>query len=236
MTSNRTVAAASFLTGVAVASLFRLLGKRRANKRDRLNAGARPDEGADSSMFWGDETKLTKIPQKNKFLPADLYGEMVRSCVVCCVDCLIVRFNPVTNKDECLLVERASDPAKGIWWLPGGRLFKGETFFDGAVRKAKEETGLDDVKPIQVLGFYNTFFPTSAWDTEEEKGTQTVQPIVLVKLGKGAEIKLDKTSERFRWGTLCPEEAKRIGEDKYVLNALLKYQAWNSTFGAASNS
>lgn len=81
----------------------------------------------------------------------------------------------MTNRKECLLVERATEPVKGVWWLPGGRLFKGETFFDGAIRKAKEETGLDNVKPIQVLGFYNTFFPTSAWDTDECKGTQTVQ-------------------------------------------------------------
>ena len=120
---------------------------------------------------------------------------------------------------------------KGIWWLPGGRLFKGETFFDGAIRKAKEETGLNDVEPVQILGFYNTFFPTSAWDTETGKGTQTVQPIILVKLQKGAEIILDKTSERYRWIGLCPDEAGVNGEDKYVVDALLKLQAWNSTYG-----
>jgi colanic acid biosynthesis protein WcaH len=228
--SHKTIVTTSFLAGFAAATLFRLIDKRRQSKKNRQNAGAGP-EGSDSSLFWGDEKTLTEVPKKNKFLPADVYGKMVQDCVVCCVDCLIVRFNPLTKRKECLLVERGSEPAKGIWWIPGGRLFKGETFFDGAVRKAREETGLDDVEPVQVLGFYNTFFPDSAWDTDTAKGTQTVQPIILVKLQKGAEIKLDATSERYRWIGLDPEEAVSNGEDKYVVNALSKLEAWNSTYG-----
>jgi colanic acid biosynthesis protein WcaH len=97
-------------------------------------------------------------------------------------------------------VERASEPVKGVWWWPGGRLLKGETFFDAAIRKAKQETGLTQVKPIQVLGVWNTFFPTSHWDTPTEKGTQTVNPIVLVELTTpGGDVVLDETSERWRW-------------------------------------
>ena len=228
--NNKTLVTASFVAGFAVASLFRLLDKRRTSRKNRINAGAGP-EGSDSSWFWGDVEALTQVPKKNKFLAAELYGQMVRDCVVCCVDCVAVRFNPITKRKECLLVERAGEPAKGTWWLPGGRLFKGETFFDGAIRKAREETGLQDVEPVQVLGFYNTFFPTSSWDTDLEKGTQTVQPIILVKLKEGAEVVLDETSERFRWIGLCPDEAKKNGEDKYVVDALAKLKAWNSTYG-----
>jgi len=165
----------------------------------------------------------------------------VRHTVVVCVDCLIVKFNVHTQRFECLLVERADEPAKNLWWLPGGRLYKGETFFDGALRKVKEETGMDNEKegnsivPIQVLGFYNTFFPTSSWDTDAEKGTQTVQPIVLVKIETNhSDILLDRTSERYRWIGLDPEEAKRNGEDRYVVDALLKYQAWNTSYGSTS--
>lgn len=187
-------------------------------------------EGNDLSLFYGDVTELTTITDKRKFLPKDVYATLVRDAVVCCVDCLIVRTNE-SGRKECLLVERSSEPVKGVWWLPGGRLLKGETFFAAARRKAQQETGLTDVNPIQVLGVWNTFFPTSHWDTETEKGTQTVNPIVLVELNEpGADVKLDETSEQWRWIGLNPEAATKNGEDRYVLQALLRLKAWNPTY------
>jgi ADP-ribose pyrophosphatase YjhB (NUDIX family) len=187
--------------------------------------------GNDLSLFYGDVKELTTITDNRKFLPKDVYGTLVRDAVVCCVDCLIVRINNESGKKECLLVERSTEPVKGVWWLPGGRLLKGETFFAAARRKAQQETGLTDVKPIQVLGVWNTFFPTSHWDTKTEKGTQTVNPIVLVELNApGADVKLDETSEQWRWIGLDPEAAAKNGEDRYVLQALLRLKTWDPTY------
>jgi ADP-ribose pyrophosphatase YjhB (NUDIX family) len=41
-----------------------------------------------------------------------------------------------------------------VWWLPGGRIFKGETFYDTAVRKIRDETGNKNaiVTPLGVIG------------------------------------------------------------------------------------
>jgi hypothetical protein len=119
-----------------------------------LLAGA-TEEGNDLSLFYGDVDELTTITDSRKFLPSDLYGKLVRDCVVFCVDIVLVR-KTSDNKQECLLVKRSSEPAKGLWWWPGGRMLKGETFFDAAKRKAQQETGLDDVTCIQVLGIWNT--------------------------------------------------------------------------------
>ena len=213
-------------------------------------------EGEDLSLYYGDIKQLTTITKSRKFLPDDLYGRMVRDCVICCVDCLLVR-TTLEGTKECLLVLRSSEPVKGVWWLPGGRLLKGESFFAAAKRKALQETGLSNVKCVQVLGVWNTFFPTSNWDTKEEKGTQTVNPIVLVELGDpGADVKLDDTSEevrihhdylsiipacnanschldsvsQWRWIGLDPQKAIENGEDKYVVQALLRLQAWNPSY------
>jgi 8-oxo-dGTP pyrophosphatase MutT (NUDIX family) len=114
----------------------------------------------------------------------------------------------------------------------GGRLLKGETFFAAATRKAKEETGLTNATPIQVLGVWNTFFPTSNWDTDTKKGTQTVNPIVLVELNDidANLVQLDSTSENYRWISLDPNAATAAGEDRYVLQALLRLQAWDPTY------
>ena len=187
-------------------------------------------EGNDLSLFYGNIQELTNITDSRKFLPSEIYGQLVRDCIVCCVDIVLVRTTEQGTK-ECLLVERATEPVKGVWWWPGGRLLKGETFFDAARRKAQQETGLTQVTPIQILGFWNTFFPTSHWDTADSKGTQTVQPIVLVEVDTpGADVVLDATSERWRWIGLDPDEAIANGEDKYVVEALLRLQAWNATY------
>ena len=50
-----------------------------------------------------------------------------------------------------VLLERRSDC--GWWCLPGGSLDPGETLAQGAVREAKEETGLD----IEIAGFLGVF-------------------------------------------------------------------------------
>jgi colanic acid biosynthesis protein WcaH len=195
-------------------------------------------EGQDLSLFYGDETVLTTIPDSRKFLPKDVYRVMVQDAVICCVDVLIVRRRRMsggTTTKECLLVERSSEPAKGLWWLPGGRLLKGETFFAAAARKARDETGLSNVRPVQVLGVWNTFFPTSHWDDDVSQGTQTVNPIILVEVDDiDAQVKLDATSENYRWIGLDPDTAQTNGEDRYVVQALLRLRAWNPDYSQMS--
>lgn len=59
-----------------------------------------------------------------------------------------------------LLVQRAVEPGKQKWCLPGGFIEIGETIGDAVVREVKEETGLE-CRPLEILdacsdlgGFY----------------------------------------------------------------------------------
>lgn len=50
-----------------------------------------------------------------------------------------------TRTNELLMVRRATDPGRGRWSVPGGRVEPGETLAEAVVRELEEETGLPGV-------------------------------------------------------------------------------------------
>ena len=60
----------------------------------------------------------------------------------------------VCRGNEILLVQRAFDPFKGRWALPGGFVEYGETVEAAVCREVREETGLL-VKPCGLAGVYS---------------------------------------------------------------------------------
>ena len=49
----------------------------------------------------------------------------------------------VVHDDALLMVQRANDPGKGLWSVPGGRVEAGEFLADALRREVREETGLE---------------------------------------------------------------------------------------------
>jgi colanic acid biosynthesis protein WcaH len=87
-----------------------------------------------------------------RFIPTELYYRILENLPIACVDVAIVAHGAV------LLVRRKDAPARGQWWVPGGRVLKGEMMRDTARRKAREEVGIDcHVGPI--IHTAETIFP-----------------------------------------------------------------------------
>ena len=57
-----------------------------------------------------------------------------------------------------LLLKRKNPPVKGTWWLPGGRVRRGETLEAAVRREVHEETGLT-CQIIRQVGVINHIFP-----------------------------------------------------------------------------
>jgi 8-oxo-dGTP diphosphatase len=66
-----------------------------------------------------------------------------------------------------LLVQRAVDPGRGKWDIPGGFLEPDELPQEGAIRELREETGLA-ITPTDLLGFYMDDYPYGPPGSQEK--------------------------------------------------------------------
>ena len=120
-----------------------------------------------------------------KLVDNEIYSKFVELMPITCVDILI------HEEDKLLFVKRNQEPAKGKWWVVGGRLHKDETMEQCAIRKCKEEVGLDVVLEKRI-GVYDEFFDTSI----QGYPTHTVCVAFLARpVGKISEFTVDSTSD-----------------------------------------
>lgn len=66
---------------------------------------------------------------------------------------VVVIFTVQQDHLSVLLIERAAEPARGQWALPGGALLEGETLDGAATRKLADETGVADLFLEQLYTF-----------------------------------------------------------------------------------
>ena len=91
----------------------------------------------------------------DEYISEDLFEAFTSRLPECCVEIVL------ENDDEVLVAKRANEPAKGEWFWPGGRVYKGESLDQAARRVANEELDID-VTLVRKLGVYSHFWETSA--------------------------------------------------------------------------
>jgi ADP-ribose pyrophosphatase YjhB (NUDIX family) len=70
-------------------------------------------------------------------LTDDEYARAMQAFPILCADVVFIR----TDERMLYLADRIIHPVKGWWWI-GGRIYRGETYEDAAIRKIHEDTGL----------------------------------------------------------------------------------------------
>ncbi|MCC7450185.1 MAG: NUDIX domain-containing protein [Anaerolineae bacterium] len=132
----------------------------------------------------------------SKFIPWSLYREILEYLPIPCVDIAIVANGAV------LLVKRKDAPAKDQWWVPGGRVHKGETMRQTASRKAREEIGIDcHVGPI--IHTAETIFP----DGPDNIAVHSINSCFFVyPVSPVFQLCLDDHHSEYCWVDHIPEE------------------------------
>ncbi len=129
------------------------------------------------------------------FIPQEMYNQIISHVPVACVDVAIVAQGAV------LLVKRKDDPAKGQWWVPGGRVLKGEMMKDTAIRKAREEVGIDcHVGPI--IHTAETIFPDGPYDIPIHSINSC---FFMYPVDSDFSTKLDAHHRDYKWIKKIPE-------------------------------
>ena len=115
-----------------------------------------------------------------------------------CVD-LVVEYD-----GGILLTRRQNEPAKGEWFWPGSRLYKGERLDDAAQRVAREELGLDSVT-VKRLGISEHFWDESSVDGVDSR--HTIPVVYRVTPDADQPITLDSQHDDYRVVTAPPPDA-----------------------------
>jgi len=154
-----------------------------------------PESGMQAQLT-NEETQLCygDCPKITKFLSKAFYEQAIAELPIFCVDIFLLNLR--TN--NYLLVFRKNRPAQGIFCLPGGRLNKGESFFDAAKRKCEEEVGVT-IEPKKAISVFNLIFPDSEW------GSPAHTPAVVIFATCDIEeelVSLDKLHATYRWSSL----------------------------------
>lgn len=124
-----------------------------------------------------------------------------------CVDVVI------KNKEGILLTLRSIDPYKGNWHLPGGMVYKSESFHDAAKRIVKSEVGLDvsSVKIIDTVEILNE---------ERPDHVQHIISMICEAEVQNGELRGDFQSSELKYFMELPENIIPIHRE--VLDKVLK--------------
>ncbi|MDE2040070.1 MAG: NUDIX domain-containing protein [Elusimicrobia bacterium] len=135
------------------------------------------------------------------------YREICRRVPIACVDVV------VACRGSFLLGLRAQSPARGRWFLPGGRILKGERLAWAASRKLADELGLRAAPSrFRFLAVDETMFQGPS----QGGSKHTINVVFALRLARRPRLRLDlRQNSRARWFS-----AVEPGWHPYVRRAL----------------
>ena len=119
---------------------------------------------------------------------------------------------------QVLLIKRDDYPEKGKWAIPGGFVSMDESLEEGAIRKLKEETGIDNVYMEQLYSF---------GEANRDPRTRVISVGNVALISKdNINFKYEKTVKETKWFWVEKNLIAVESDEKYNLNKyLLKFKS-----------
>lgn len=131
-------------------------------------------------------------------IPAQEYAAITEVLPILCVDVVVQNV-----RGEYLLVKRANEPRKGQWWVVGGRVLKGESLHQAALRKVREETALY-IGSAEPIGYYEELAQVNPFRRDAQY--HAVSVVFAAAVDDFREIRLDDQSAEWKRARELPAD------------------------------
>ncbi|MBN1795811.1 MAG: GDP-mannose mannosyl hydrolase [Sedimentisphaerales bacterium] len=120
--------------------------------------------------------------------------EVVRLVPLISIDLVIEN-----TKGEILVGMRENEPARGYWFVPGGRILKDERISEAFERIMKNELGLEvPYSQAEFIGVFEHLYPTN-FTKQDGFGTHYVVLSHRIKLNNTPKINSDDQHGDMKW-------------------------------------
>lgn len=182
-----------------------------------LPSARRPIDAPDTSRIER-RRSLMKAPPH---IPRRMFSKIHALMPILRVDVVVM------DATEVLLVQRATEPLKDQYFIPGGRLQRGETFEDAAHRVAREEVGLVINWP-RFVGYQEFFLDADPFG--HGRGTHSVSA-VFVATRKSGQVRLNRSLKDSVWEEF--DEVYRVADIPHYLRRIFARVARMKDIGDA---
>lgn len=127
-------------------------------------------------------------------LPSKDFQTVVENAPLFAIDLVVVN-----DQHKILLGLRSNAPARGYWFVPGGRVFKNESLENAFKRITKSEIGIEQpITHAKFIGLYEHFYPDSAVDSNVS--THYINATHLVRLDPSRlSLPYSEQHQEYRW-------------------------------------
>lgn len=156
---------------------------------------------------------------ESKRLSLDDFKKIVQNAPLFAIDLVVIN-----QQNEVLLGQRLNAPAKGFWFVPGGRVHKNESLELAFERISFDELGfLIERNKTSLLGIFDHFYVESFFS--DRVSTHYINATHVIHLDKAQlDLPLEQHSQ-YRWVAIdFLEEDEKVHEySKVFLPALLNW-------------
>ncbi len=133
------------------------------------------------------------------FLDKELFSTVIKSTPLVSID-LVVK----NKQGQTLLGQRLNRPAKGFWFVPGGRILKDESLAAAFKRLTLDELGEEfNIEQASLLGPYDHFYDDNVFG--DEFSTHYVAIAFLLVIDHELRhLPLDIQHGTYQWFDIAP--------------------------------